>query len=383
MSTARSKARGRMDMTDECGTGGAPGKAPGKARAPGPALVLLVALAAAAADEPAAPAWPPFLEPRGAFPEAVVVAVERVWREPTLARPGRPRPTPVPFALFAALVDAPEVTAAAARHRARARWQVRALGDGRWEAEDGDGARGRYRVLRRDERRRIILSSGEHSSFLLGTITGSALTVLDLEPREDGVAQSLSAWVRIDNPVAAFLARVLITLFGGVADRKLAAGLRVTAATASGRRSPPAGPRPLIARPDRLPDERRIAATASSSASGRARPTARPGSSLLPRRACAARQRAQRGQDSVHRRVVPDRPRAVEPREPPGRVEDRDAREPPPVARHPPPGRAPPPRAPVARIRRGIECGPPADAAETERLVEGARRVHEAGERQG
>jgi len=220
-------------MTDQSRTRGAPGKAPGKARAPGPALVLLVALAAAAADEPAAPAWPPFLEPRGAFPEAVVVAVERVWREPTLARTVRARPTPVPFALFAALVDAPEVTAAAARHRALARWQVRALGDARWEAEDGDGARGRYRVLRRDERRRIILSSGEHSSFLLGTITGSALTVLDLEPREDGVAQSLSAWVRIDNPVAAFLARVLITLFGGVADRKLAAGLRVTAAIAA------------------------------------------------------------------------------------------------------------------------------------------------------
>src|SRR3989338_8152816 len=54
---------------------------------------------------------------------------------------------------------------------------------------------------------------------------------------------------------------------------------------------------------------------------------------------------------------------------------------PPPAARPPP--AAPPraPRAPVARIRRGIECGPPADAAETERLVEGARRVHEAGER--
>ena len=205
----------------------------GKARTLGPALALLAALAAGAAAGPAAPAWPPFLEPRWAFPEEIAAAVERVWREPTLARTVNGRPAPVPFALFTALVDAPDVTAAAARHRALARWQVRALGDGRWEADDGDGAHGWYRVLRRDERRRIILSSGEHSSFLLGTITGSALTLLDLEPREDGVAQSLSAWVRIDNPVAAFLARVLITLFGGVADRKLAEGLRVTAAIAA------------------------------------------------------------------------------------------------------------------------------------------------------
>src|SRR3990172_1296836 len=256
MSTARSKARGRMDMTDECGTGGAPGKAPGKARAPGPALVLLVALAAAAADEPAAPAWPPFLEPRGAFPEAVVVAVERVWREPTLARTVRARPAPVPFALLAALVDAPEGTAAAARHRELARWKVRALGDERWEADDGDGARGRYRVLRRDARRRVILSSGEHASFLLGTITGSALTLLALEPRDAGVEQSLHAWVRIDNPVAAFLARVLITLFGGLADRKLGEGLRVTAAGAAWALERPGGVCAWLSR-ETLPPEHR------------------------------------------------------------------------------------------------------------------------------
>jgi len=236
--------------------GKAPGNAPGKARALAPALVLLVALAASAADEPAAPAWPPFLEPRAAFPDEIAAAIARVWREPTLARTVHAKPAPVPFALLAALVDAPEVTAAAARHRELARWKVRALGDERWEAEDGDGARGRYRVLRRDARRRVILSSGEHASFLLGTITGSALTLLDLEPREAGVEQSLHAWVRIDNPVAAFLARVLITLFGGLADRKLGEGLRVTAAVAAWAVERPGEFCAWLAR-EALPPERR------------------------------------------------------------------------------------------------------------------------------
>src|SRR3989304_3399405 len=179
MSRARSSAQGRMDITIESRTGGASRKAPGKARALGPALVLLVAVAAGAADEPAGPAWPPFLEPRGAFPDEGAAAIARAWGEAPPARPG-----PGPMALLAALVDAPEVTAPAARHRELARWKVRALGDERWEADDGDGARGRYRVLRRDARRRGILSSGEHASFLLGPITGGALTLLDLEPRD-------------------------------------------------------------------------------------------------------------------------------------------------------------------------------------------------------
>src|SRR3990170_4598696 len=132
MSRARSSAQGRMDITIESRTGGASRKAPGKARALGPALVLLVAVAAGAADEPPGPAWPPFLEPRGAFPDEVAAAIARVWREPTLARTVHGRPAPVPMALLAALVDAPEVTAAAARHRELARWQVRALGAERW-----------------------------------------------------------------------------------------------------------------------------------------------------------------------------------------------------------------------------------------------------------
>ena len=194
----------------------------------GAALPLLLALTTGAAARPAA-AWPEFLEPRDALPSDVIAAVERVWHEPTISRTVRGRPARVPFAVHAVFVDTPEVTAAAARVRGLARYEVEPLGEDRYLADDGDGARGRYQVLRREPKRRVILSWGEHTGRLLGTIHGSALTVLDFEPLDDRVEQELTAYVRIENGFAAAVARVLIALFGFVADRKLAEGLRVTA----------------------------------------------------------------------------------------------------------------------------------------------------------
>ena len=101
-----------------------------------------------------------------------------------------------------------------------------------FRSDDHDGARGTYRVLVREERRRVILSRGEHSGNILGTITGSALTVVDFEPSSGGVDQRLTAYVRIDNAVAAALARLIVWAFGFIADRKLAEGFNVTAAIA-------------------------------------------------------------------------------------------------------------------------------------------------------
>lgn len=187
-------------------------------------------LASATSGEP--PPWPAFLEPRESFPSDVIAAVERVWQEPTLSRTVRGRPARAPFALHAAFVDTPEVTAAAARYRGLARYQVESLGEDRYLADDGDGARGRYQVLRREPKRRVILSWGEHTGRFLGTIHGSALSVLDFEPGDDGVEQELTAYVRIENRFAAALARILIALFGFVADRKLTEGFRVTAGVA-------------------------------------------------------------------------------------------------------------------------------------------------------
>jgi len=182
-------------------------------------LLALVAASLAAGD--AAPPWPPFLPERAALPADIAALVERTWGHRTWSRTVRGRPARAPLDLYMALVDAPDVTAAAARFRELARHEVRALGEDWYEADDGDGSRGQYRVLVREARRRVMLSWGEHSSGLVGTIRGSALTELSLEPRGGDVAQELTAHVLIESRVAAALARMLLVLFGGIADRRL------------------------------------------------------------------------------------------------------------------------------------------------------------------
>ncbi len=195
-------------------------------------LVSLLTLAVSATGDAPGTSWPAFLLPPETFPASIVASVERVWTAPTLARTIEGPTVGAPYAVYVAFVDSPDVSAAAARFRHLAKYEVEPLAGDAYRAEDGAGARGTYRVLAREPRRRVILSHGEYSGPLIGAISGSALSVLDLEPDHDGadsVGQHLTVYVRIDNAVAAAVARLLVFLFGGIADRKLAAGLTVTA----------------------------------------------------------------------------------------------------------------------------------------------------------
>jgi hypothetical protein len=58
-------------------------------------------------------------------------------------------------------------------------------------------------------------------------VKGSALTILTLEPRGGAVAPGLTAYVRIENTVAAALARVLVVPFGALVDRRLKEGVEI------------------------------------------------------------------------------------------------------------------------------------------------------------
>lgn len=203
----------------------------GKARKWG-ALVLAGALTLGAAGADPSPSWPPFLPDPARFTDNVAEAVERVWVDPTFSRTVQGRPVRAPRALYAALLDTPEITAAAARARQLSRDDVQPLGGEWYAARDHQGAHGVYVVLERSDTRRVILSWGEHAGGLLGTIHGSALTVLSLESSGNAVHPSLTAHVRIENRVAAALARVFLVVFGGVADRRLRETFEVAAAVA-------------------------------------------------------------------------------------------------------------------------------------------------------
>lgn len=192
-------------------------------------VTFLLASVLGAAEE-----FPPFLDGAGEFPPTVRAEVVSLWNDHTLTRTVDGRPARVPPEIYRLFVDHPDVTAAAARHLGLAKYRVLALGSGRYFADDGEGALGSYRVLLREERRRVMLARGSHDSWLLGRIGGASLTILSFEPHrgEDGtpwVAQRVETFVRIENRMAAFLARLFLPLFSGYADRKLAETFNVTA----------------------------------------------------------------------------------------------------------------------------------------------------------
>jgi hypothetical protein len=162
----------------------------------------------------------------------VSTAVERVWIEPTLSRTINGPSARVPLDVYEAFVDTPEVTAAAARFRRIRTFDIHALDDDSYWGDDGDGARFVNRVLRREPRRRVLLSEGQLVNPLLGTINASALTVLDLEPQDGEVSPKLTAYMYIAKGGGATLARLLVPRFGFIADRKLGEGLRATSAVA-------------------------------------------------------------------------------------------------------------------------------------------------------
>lgn len=187
---------------------------------------LLASVLTAAGGAPAP--WPPFLPPRETFAPDLAASVDHVWTDATLTRRVEGRPAAVSFDVYIGFVDAPDVTAAAARFLTLSRDRVRWLGGTWYEADDGEGAQGVYRVLVSEPSRRVMLSWGRHRGRLLGFVSGSALTVIDFRDHDGRVDQSLTTWVHIDNAVAAALARVLVPIFGHLADRKLKEGFTIS-----------------------------------------------------------------------------------------------------------------------------------------------------------
>lgn len=189
-------------------------------------LILGAATPTAAEDPP----WPPFLPPRATVSEAA--RIERIWTGETFRRTLTPPPVDVPLALYAALIDAPDVVAAAARRLGVATETVASLGDGSWEVRSTKGSRAVYRVLASDPDRRVVLSHG-HVLVLGLAIPGSVLGVLELRDRTTSVDQRLTVHARVENAAWALVAKFLLALLPSLADAELARGFRITAAVAT------------------------------------------------------------------------------------------------------------------------------------------------------
>lgn len=176
--------------------------------------------------------WPPFLRASEEYPAQIASAVRRLWSDATFTRTVSADSAPVPLAFYLRFVDAPDLTAAAARHRRLTTYHIKRLGDD-WYETNGGGAQGIYRVLVRDGGRRVILSWGTHRGSILGVVGGSALTRLEFAADGSRAAQRLVVNVIIDNGVAAGITRTMLPFFGWFVDRKLTEAFRTTAAAAA------------------------------------------------------------------------------------------------------------------------------------------------------
>ena len=194
-------------------------------------VVALIVLGASTAASAAA--WPAFLAPPAAYSPGEVAAIRRAWTAPTLHRTVEGPAAPMPLASYLALVDGPDVIAAAARHLGIADYEVRLIAPEWYEADDHEGAQGVYRVVEHRDGRRVTLSWGRRHGSWLGTISGSALSVMRFEAHGRHTLQRLDTYVVIDNAIVAGLARSLIAIFGHIADRKLAHGFAVSAKVAA------------------------------------------------------------------------------------------------------------------------------------------------------
>ena len=168
--------------------------------------------------------WPSFLPPRESVPDAPVV--EHLWLNRTFQRSFSPPVLNVPIILYAALIDSPDVLAAAARARGIAHETAEHLDDGSYELLRPDGFAAIYRVLVSEPNKRIALSYG-HVVLFGVRVKGAVLGILDLRDQGDGIRQHVTAYAHVENKGWALVTKFILALLPSIADTELSAGFRM------------------------------------------------------------------------------------------------------------------------------------------------------------
>lgn len=186
---------------------------------------LALTLLLLAADAPTEP-FPPYLGPPDAWPPDVRREISHIWTNRTVARTVSGKPAAAPLDVYELLIDLPEVTSAAGRHLGAGGYRVVRVAPDHFEVADSEGAQGTYRVILKRPGERVVVALLQRRARLLGEVRGATLTRLTFrEERDDGrpvVTQRVDTVARIDHRIAAMIARVLVPLFPGYADRKVA-----------------------------------------------------------------------------------------------------------------------------------------------------------------
>lgn len=168
--------------------------------------------------------WPSFLPARAEVRNAELV--EEVWKGRTFERHLNAPPLHVPIVAYVALIDSPDILAAAARYRGITDESAEEVNGSRFELRSPDGSRASYRVIWSQPNRRVILSQGSRVVFGL-TVSAAVVGVLTISNLRGPIQQDLRVFVRMDNPVLSFLTRAVRLILPSIADKELLRGFQL------------------------------------------------------------------------------------------------------------------------------------------------------------
>lgn len=131
------------------------------------------------------------------------------------------------------LLDHPDFAAAIARALKVGEYQITKMGNGSYWATDGNGVVGRFRVIYADQNERVFFLDGTYDKKWLPTIPAKAIVVLGFEHKtnamESYVENNIDAYLKIDNALVAFLAKLLQGAVGDAMRGKMSQALELAA----------------------------------------------------------------------------------------------------------------------------------------------------------
>ena len=212
----------------------------------GTLVVLLLSSALAARPEPALPAEMPASErSRLALVTATASLATHAAGEPFVAR----------REVFEYLLDHPEFAAHLTRTLRIARYRIWREPDGLW-LDDGWGTVGRFAVVYAGNGTRVMHARGGYTHWLLPTIRGQAVVVIEygVQPAADGkslISAAVTGFVKLENPLVEMASRLLSRTARAKAEREARQLVKVFARTTRAIEHDPAGVHELLRlRPD-------------------------------------------------------------------------------------------------------------------------------------
>lgn len=135
-------------------------------------------------------------------------------------------------AIFEFLINHPDFAVAVARELRIARYQITPRSDGTYDAVDMQGIHGSFRPLYTAHGERVYGGVGSYRPRFLPSFSGHAVVRLRYQHRFDPgglpvVENRAEVYVRLDNRIAAFFARLLLPFLQRVVDQKVNQALTV------------------------------------------------------------------------------------------------------------------------------------------------------------